>query len=127
MCCAYFMQADAAQRMRAEDVSALRLRNNRGEMVPFSAFTRIRWISGPQQLERYNGFPSATLSGQAAAGRSSGAAIAEMERIASHVLTGNLTYEWTGTALEEKQAGGQIGMLLGLVAGGGVPAAGRAV
>jgi multidrug efflux pump len=109
-----FLQADAAQRMRAEDVSALRLRNNRNEMVPFSAFTRVRWISGPQQLERYNGFPSATVSGQAAAGRSSGAAIAEMERIASHVLTGNLTYEWTGTALEEKQAGGQIGMLLGL-------------
>jgi multidrug efflux pump len=83
-------------------------------MVPFSAFSRVRWISGPQQLERYNGFPSATLSGQAAAGRSSGAAIAEMERIASHVLTGNFTYEWTGTAFEEKQAGGQIGLLLGL-------------
>ncbi|MBC8722200.1 multidrug efflux RND transporter permease subunit [Paraburkholderia sp. 31.1] len=108
------LQADAEQRMRAEDVTSLRLRNNRGEMVPFSAFTRVRWISGPQQLERYNGFPSATLSGQAAPGRSSGAAIAEMERIASHVLTGNLTYEWTGTALEEKQASGQIGMLLGL-------------
>ncbi|MGF6414487.1 hydrophobe/amphiphile efflux-1 (HAE1) family protein [Paraburkholderia sp. MM5482-R2] len=89
------LQADAEQRMRAEDVTSLRLRNNRGEMVPFSAFTRVRWISGPQQLERYNGFPSATLSGQAAPGRSSGAAIAEMERIASHVLTGNLTYEWT--------------------------------
>jgi multidrug efflux pump len=109
-----FLQADAAQRMRAEDVSALRLRNNVGEMVPFSAFTRVRWISGPQQLERYNGFPSATVSGQAAAGQSSGAAIAEMERIASHVLTGSLSYEWTGTAFEEKQAGGQIGLLLGL-------------
>ncbi|MBB5463912.1 multidrug efflux pump [Paraburkholderia sp. CI2] len=108
------LQADAELRMRAEDVTSLRLRNNRGEMVPFSAFTRVRWISGPQQLERYNGFPSATLSGQAAPGRSSGAAIAEMERIASHVLTGNLSYEWTGTALEEKQASGQIGMLLGL-------------
>jgi multidrug efflux pump len=108
------LQADAEQRTRAEDVTSLRLRNNRGEMVPFSAFTRVRWISGPQQLERYNGFPSATLSGQAAPGRSSGAAIAEMERIASHVLTGNLTYEWTGTAFEEKQASGQIGMLLGL-------------
>ncbi|MCC8400330.1 multidrug efflux RND transporter permease subunit [Paraburkholderia sp. MMS20-SJTN17] len=108
------LQADAEQRMRAEDVTSLRLRNNRGEMVPFSTFTRVRWISGPQQLERYNGFPSATLSGQAAPGRSSGAAIAEMERIASHVLTGNLSYEWTGTALEEKQAAGQIGLLLGL-------------
>ncbi|MEX3854850.1 multidrug efflux RND transporter permease subunit [Paraburkholderia sp. BR10923] len=108
------LQADAEQRMRAEDVSALRLRNNRGEMVPFSAFSHVRWISGPQQLERYNGFPSATLSGQAAPGRSSGAAIAEMERIASRVLTGSLSYEWTGTAFEEKQASGQIGMLLGL-------------
>ncbi|NML34278.1 multidrug efflux RND transporter permease subunit [Paraburkholderia antibiotica] len=108
------LQADAEHRMRADDVTSLRLRNNQGEMVPFSAFTRVRWISGPQQLERYNGFPSATLSGQAAPGRSSGAAIAEMERIASHVLTGNLTYEWTGTAFEEKQASGQIGMLLGL-------------
>jgi multidrug efflux pump len=108
------LQADAEQRTRAEDVTSLRLRNNRGEMVPFSTFTRVRWISGPQQLERYNGFPSATLSGQAAPGRSSGAAIAEMERIASHVLSGNLTYEWTGTAFEEKQASGQIGMLLGL-------------
>ncbi|MGF6448012.1 multidrug efflux RND transporter permease subunit [Paraburkholderia youngii] len=108
------LQADAEQRMRAEDVSALRLRNNRGEMVPFSAFSHVRWISGPQQLERYNGFPSATLSGQAAPGRSSGAAIAEMERIASRVFTGSLSYEWTGTAFEEKQATGQIGMLLGL-------------
>ncbi|MGF6484182.1 multidrug efflux RND transporter permease subunit [Paraburkholderia sp. JPY419] len=108
------LQADAEQRMRAEDVSALRLRNNRGEMVPFSAFSHVRWISGPQQLERYNGFPSATLSGQAAPGRSSGAAIAEMERIASRVLTGSMSYEWTGTAFEEKQASGQIGMLLGL-------------
>ncbi|HXZ09192.1 MAG TPA: efflux RND transporter permease subunit, partial [Paraburkholderia sp.] len=67
-----FLQAEAAQRMRPEDVSTLRLRNNVGEMVPFSAFTRVRWISGPQQLERYNGFPSATISGQAAPGQSSG-------------------------------------------------------
>ncbi|MDM0077081.1 multidrug efflux RND transporter permease subunit [Variovorax sp. J2P1-59] len=109
-----FIQADAAQRMRPEDVLALRLRNNQNESVPFSAFTRVRWISGPQQLERYNGFPSATLSGQAAAGQSSGAALVEMERIAKRVLTGSLAYEWTGTAFEERQAGGQIPLLLGL-------------
>ncbi|HEY1610064.1 MAG TPA: efflux RND transporter permease subunit, partial [Paraburkholderia sp.] len=107
-----FLQADASQRMRAEDVTALRLRNDRNQMVPFSAFTTVRWISGPQQFERYNGFPSATISGQAAAGQSSGAAIAEMERIAARVLTGSLTYEWTGTAFEEQQAAGQIGTLL---------------
>ncbi|MCP3726295.1 multidrug efflux RND transporter permease subunit [Paraburkholderia sp. CNPSo 3272] len=106
------MQADADQRMRPEDIGALRLRNNVGEMVPFSAFTSVHWSAGPQQVERYNGFPSATISGQAAPGRSSGAALAEMERIAEHVLTGSLTYEWTGTAFEEQQAAGQIGALL---------------
>jgi multidrug efflux pump len=100
--------------MRHEDVLALRLRNNQNESVPFSAFTRVRWIAGPQQLERYNGFPAATLSWQAAPGRSSGAALAEMERIAQRTLSGSLAYEWTGTAFEERQAGGQIPLLLGL-------------
>ena len=109
-----YLQAEAAQRMRADDVTALRVRNDKGQMVPFSAFTTARWTAGPQQLERYNGYPSATISGQAAPGASSGAALAEMERIADKVLTGSLSYEWTGTAYEEKQAGGQIGLLLGL-------------
>ena len=109
-----YLQADAAQRMHPEDVLSLRVRNGSGDMVPFSAFTRVKWTAGPQQLERYNGYPSITISGQAAPGESSGAALKEMERIADRVLTGNLAYEWTGTAYEEKQAGGQIGLLLGL-------------
>ncbi|MCX8475347.1 MAG: multidrug efflux RND transporter permease subunit [Sphingomonas sp.] len=109
-----FLQADASQRMRPEDVAALRIRNDSGQMVPFSAFSTMRWTSGPQQLERYNGFPSATLSGQAAPGYSSGAALREMERIAREVLPRGFAYEWTGIAFEENQAGGQIGMLLGL-------------
>jgi len=109
-----YLQADAAQRMSADDVASLRVRNDQGLMVPFSAFTQVKWTAGPQQLERYNGYPSITLSGQAAPGQSSGAALVEMERIASKVLTGDMSYEWTGTAFEEKQAGGQIGLLLGL-------------
>jgi multidrug efflux pump len=109
-----YLQAEAAQRMRAEDIARLMVRNNENRMVPFASFTSARWTAGPQQLERYNGYPSVTLSGQAAPGQSSGAALDEMERIADKVLTGNLAYEWTGTAYEEKQAGGQIGLLLGL-------------
>ncbi|HEY2750828.1 multidrug efflux RND transporter permease subunit [Phenylobacterium sp.] len=109
-----FVQGDASQRMRAEDVASLRTRNDRGEMVPFSAFTTMHWTAGPQQLERYNGFPSVTLSGQAAPGRSSGDALHEMERIAHQVLPTGYGFEWTGTAFEERQAGGQIGALLGL-------------
>lgn len=109
-----FLQGQASQRMNAEDVTSLRVRNNLGEMVPFSAFTTVRWTTGPQQLDRYNGFPSVTVSGQAAPGQSSGAALREMERIAGEVLGAGQAFEWTGTAFEEKQAGGQIGALLGL-------------
>ncbi|HKE93918.1 MAG TPA: multidrug efflux RND transporter permease subunit [Povalibacter sp.] len=108
------LQAEAPQRMRPEDIAAMRIRNNVGEMVPFSAFTTMRWTSGPQQLERYNGFPATTLSGQAAPGHASGAALREMERIAAKVLPRGFSFEWTGTAFEEKQAAGQIGSLLAL-------------
>jgi multidrug efflux pump len=66
------------------------------------------------QLERYNGYPALTVSGQAAPGQSSGTALLAMETIARQNLSGALSYEWTGTAYEEKQAGGQIGALLGL-------------
>lgn len=109
-----YLQAEADQRMAPEDVLSLRVRNADDKMVPFSAFTRVRWSSGPQQLERYNGYASLTISGQSAPGHSSGDALREMERIADQVLTGDQSYEWTGIALEEKRAGDQIGILLGL-------------
>lgn len=109
-----YLQADASQRMTPQDVLNLQVPNADGQMVPFSTFTTVQWRTAPVQLERYNGYPSLTLSGQAAPGQSSGAALEAMEQIADEVLTGNLAYEWTGTAYEEKQAGGQIGLLLGL-------------
>ncbi|HEY9255757.1 MAG TPA: multidrug efflux RND transporter permease subunit [Stenotrophomonas sp.] len=109
-----FVQGEAAQRMRAEDVADLRVLGDAGQSVPFSAFARARWTVGEQQVERYNGFLSATVSGQAAAGVSSGAAIREMERIATEVLPPGMRFEWTGTAREEQEAAGQVGLLLGL-------------
>ncbi|MET0268922.1 MAG: multidrug efflux RND transporter permease subunit [Sphingomonas sp.] len=123
-----YLQADAGQRMTPQDVLNLRVPVAAApagtpaqaggvtspRTVPFSAFTRVSWRTGPLQLERYNGYPSLTVSGQAAPGESSGAALTAMEEIAGRALSGNLSYEWTGTAYEEKQAGGQIGLLLGL-------------
>ena len=109
-----FLQADADQRMRPEDIASLRLINAQGGSVPFSAFTRTRWTTGAQQIERYNGFLSATVSGQAAPGVSSGTALREMERIAAQALPSGMGFEWTGTAREEKEAGAQVGLLLGL-------------
>ncbi|PEQ13775.1 multidrug efflux RND transporter permease [Novosphingobium sp. PC22D] len=109
-----YIQADAPARMTPDDIMALRVRGDNGQMVPFSAFANAEWRSGPIQVERYNGYPSLTISGSAAQGESSGAALEAMERIAGEHLGGNFAFEWTGTAYEEKQAGGQIGMLLGL-------------
>ena len=109
-----YLQADAPSRMKESDVLSLRVRNQAGTMVPFSAFTKVSWTSGATQLQRYNGYPAATISGMAAPGQSSGTALKEMERIANEALPPGFGYEWTGTAFEEKQAGGQIGLLLGL-------------
>ncbi len=107
------LKADAPFRMTPRDVLALKVRNESGAMVPFGSFTQVEWISGPQQLQRYNGYPSMSISGMAAPGRATGEAIAEMERLAEALPQG-FAYEWTGISFEEQQAGGQIGALLGL-------------
>ena len=107
------VQADAPYRMTPEDVLALRVPNAQGELVPFSAFASAQWSAAPASLARYNGYPAMTLSGMAAPGKSSGAALAEMEQFASQLPQG-IGYEWTGISYEEKQAGGQIGLLLGM-------------
>lgn len=107
------LQADAPFRMTPQDVLDLKVRSASGDMVPFGAFTQVEWTAGPQQLQRYNGYPSMTISGAAAPGRSTGEAMAEMERLAEQLPEG-FAYEWTGISYEEKQSAGQIGLLLGL-------------
>ncbi len=108
------IQATASQRMTPDDILNLQVRNSGGDMVPFSAFSRAEWTAGPPQLQRYNGYPALTISGAAAPGQSSGAALSEMEQIAKRVLPAGFGYEWTGIAFEEKQAGAQVVMLLAL-------------
>jgi len=107
------LQADAPSRMTPQDVMNLKVRSSNGQMVPFGAFTNVEWTAGPPQLDRYNGYPAMTISGEAAPGRSTGEALAEMEKLAQQLPEG-LGYEWTGISFEEKQSAGQIGMLLGL-------------
>jgi multidrug efflux pump len=99
--------------MTPEDVLDLRVRNERGEMVPFGAFTTVDWTAGPAQIQRYNGYPSMTLAGMPAPGRSTGEAMAEMERLAAELPEG-FDFEWTGVSYEERQAAGQVGALLAL-------------
>ncbi|MGK9064545.1 multidrug efflux RND transporter permease subunit [Stutzerimonas chloritidismutans] len=107
------LQADAPYRMTPQDVLDLKVINDEGESVPFGAFTTVDWTEGPTQLQRYNGYPALTLSGSAAPGSTTGEAMTEMERLAAE-LPGGFSYEWTGASLEEQQASGQVGLLLGL-------------
>ncbi len=105
-----FVQADAPYRMLPKDLERLFVRNNAGRMVPFSAFATGRWRSGSPRLERYNGFPSMNILGQAAPGRSSGEAMAAMED-AMKKLPKGFGFDWTGLSYQERQSGSQAPML----------------
>jgi multidrug efflux pump len=96
--------------MVPEDINRWHVRNNKGEMVPFSAFSTTRWQYGSPRLERYNGIPSVQIMGQAAPGVSTGEAMREMEQMASKLPPG-IGFEWSGLSYEEKQAGKQAPLL----------------
>jgi multidrug efflux pump len=105
------VQAEARERMQPDDLLQLNVVNARGAAVPFSAFATTRWITGAMQTIRYNGYPAMRIQGDAAPGRSTGEAMAEMEQLAAQLPPG-FGYEWTGLSREEKISGGQAGILL---------------
>jgi len=105
-----FLQGDAPSRMLPQDVGKWFVRNASGEMVPFSAFTSGHWAYASPRLERYNGLPSIEIQGQAAPGRSSGEAMAEMEKLVSQLPQG-IGFEWTGLSDQEHSSGSQAPLL----------------
>jgi multidrug efflux pump len=107
------LQADAPRRLQPDDLLNLYVRNAQGNMVPLSSFASTRWITGPVQLVRYNGYPAVRISGEAATGRSTGEAMAEMEKLATQLPQG-FGYEWTAGSLEEKTSGSQAPALFAL-------------
>ena len=100
------VQADAPARMQPDDLLKLNASNAKGQQVPFSAFATTRWVKGAMQTIRYNGYPAMRISGSAAPGYSTGAALAEMEKLAAQLPAG-FGFEWTGQSREEKLAGSQ--------------------
>ncbi|GHC95154.1 multidrug efflux RND transporter permease subunit [Pseudorhodoferax aquiterrae] len=106
------VQADAPARMQPEDLLRLNAANAQGQLVPLSAFASTRWVTGAMQTVRYNGYPAMRISGDAAPGQSTGAAMAEMERLAAQLPPG-FGFEWTGQSREEKLAGSQAIILYG--------------
>lgn len=101
-----YVQADAPYRMLPGDVDNLYVRSANSEMVPFSAFSSARWISGSPRLERYNGLPSMEILGEAAQGKSTGEAMAMLESLAQKLPSG-IGYDWTGMSYQERLSGNQ--------------------
>ena len=107
------VQAEEDSRMHADDLLKLNVRNASGGMVPLSAFARAEWAKGTMQVVGFNGYPSIRISGEAAAGRSSGDALKEMERLAGQLPDG-FGFQWAGQSQEEIESGTQAPFLLGL-------------
>jgi hydrophobe/amphiphile efflux-1 (HAE1) family protein len=108
------IQAVAQDRLAINDIYRVHVRNANGDMVPVRALAEASIEFGPQTIIRYNNVRSLVVNGEPAAGRSTGDALAAMERISRETLPRGYGYAWTGTAYQEKQAAGQGGIILGL-------------
>jgi len=108
------IQGEANDRRRIEDIFQIQIRNRQGEMVPLRSIANLRFVLGPQVITRYNNYRSITINGAPAPGRSSGDALTAMKEVSDKTLPPGFAYEWTGTAFQEYEAGGQTGPILAL-------------
>ena len=108
-----YVQAAAKYRMLPDDINQWYVRNNSGQMVPFSAFASSRWETGSPRLERYNGYSALQIVGESAAGVSNGTAMDIMENLVSQLPTG-IGLQWTGASLQERMTGAQAPALYAL-------------
>ncbi|AYF90597.1 efflux RND transporter permease subunit [Pseudomonas sp. DY-1] len=108
-----YLQGEPEARMNPEDLNKWFVRNDQGQMVPFSAFASGEWTYGAPKLARYNGVPAVEILGEAAPGHSSGEAMAAVEEIAKQLPAG-VGYSWTGLSYEERLSGSQAPALYAL-------------
>ena len=101
------LQAAPDYRRKPEDLLDLYVKNDKGEMVPYSTFMKLEKVYGPEKLTRYNMYLSAMINGDAAKGYSSGDVIKAVEQTASEVLPKGYSIEWSGMTREEVLAGNQ--------------------
>ena len=108
------IEGDTPFRQRAEDIERIYVRNAKGNMVPIRALAQVKLVQGPQTVVRYNGYRGAVINGAPKPPHSSGEALAAMERISAATLPPGYTFEWTGTAFQEKAAAGRTPIVLAL-------------
>ncbi len=108
-----YVQAESEYRVTPDNLGSLHARSQQGNMVPLSTLIQASTTTGPDTIMRYNEYRSAEINGNAAPGYSSGQAIAAMEELAKNLPQG-AGFEWTGTAYQEKESGGQQGYIFAL-------------
>jgi multidrug efflux pump len=107
-----FVQGDAPYRAEPRDIDQWFVRNNQGEMVPFSSFAQTEWMTTPTSLSRFRGYPAYELQGQGAPGVSSGEAMDRIEQLASGIP--GISVAWAGQSYQERLSSGQAPILYGV-------------
>ena len=108
------VQADHQFRTRPDDIRSIDVRNASGAMVPLGTLIAVDETVGPQTILRYNLYPTASITGEAAPGYSSGQALNLMEQLAGQKLPTSMGYEWTGMSFQEKKVGSEAIMVFAL-------------
>lgn len=107
------LQAEGQFRARPDNLGDMYVRSASGQMIPVRAFTTVKFVTGPDSVERFNALPAIKLLGDAKPGFSSGQAIAAMERAAKTVLPVDVSYAWGGASFQEKRSSNAAGIALG--------------
>ncbi|MBE6451292.1 MAG: efflux RND transporter permease subunit [Alphaproteobacteria bacterium] len=108
------IQADWESRKDIDSINGLYVQSASGKMVPLGSLVDIKIIQAPRSFERYNQYPSATITAMANPNVSSGQAMAAMEKLAQESLPSGYSYDWSGMSLQEKKNSGQVGWLIAL-------------
>lgn len=105
------VQSSPEYRASPEDIMSLYLKNDKGDMVPFSSFLQVEKVYGPEQITRYNMYNAAMINGQPAPGFSSGQAIAAIKETADQFLPRGFGYDWAGSSKDQANQGNQAIMI----------------
>ena len=108
------LQAESQFRDKATDLSGIYVKNTNGVMVPILSIVKLRQTVGTASISRYNQYESVQIQGQQAAGKSSGDAMNAMEDVAREVLPSDMTFDWSGTSAQEREASGQTAVIIAM-------------
>jgi len=109
-----YVQAEASDRMQPDDIIRLYVRNQGGDLIPFSAFASVSWTTGPDNLSHYNVMNSVAVLGDAKPGFSSGQAVAAINEVCDATLPEGITHDWTGIVYQQIEAGNLAPVVFGL-------------